>query len=118
MRPKEKTALPRYRVIHRETGETWEVEAPFADDARRVVGWNVGTCRVILAPDETDIEFEDSRVATQVDPPVLGKSIVCPECNITMTPKPDQELWWQCPACDLQYYEWENRFYRDDELVE
>ena len=31
--------MPRYRVIHRETGETWEVEASFAEDARQVVGW-------------------------------------------------------------------------------
>jgi hypothetical protein len=26
------------------------------------------------------------------------------------------ELWWQCPSCDLLYQEWENQYYRADEL--
>ena len=110
--------MPRYHVIHQLTSETWQVEAAFADDARRTVGWNVGSCRVVLAPEDEWIEFKNGRVAAQVIPPAVGKGIICPDCNITMTEKSDQECWWRCPACDLMYYELENRFYCEDDLVE
>ncbi len=38
--------MPRYRVIHRVTGEAYEVEAPFAQDACGRLGWMIGDCHV------------------------------------------------------------------------
>jgi len=40
--------MPRYRVRNRITGETYEVEAPFAQDACERVGWLIGNCHVEL----------------------------------------------------------------------
>jgi len=79
--------MPRYRVVHRQTGETWEVEASHPEDARQVVGWPVGVCTV------------------------------SPDCKVSMIETIGQgEFWWQCPSCDLFYQEWENRYYKADEL--
>lgn len=38
--------MPRYRVTHRETRETYEVEAPFAQVACERLGWLIGHCHV------------------------------------------------------------------------
>ena len=38
--------MPLYRVINRETGETQEVEAPFAQTACEALGWMIGNCYV------------------------------------------------------------------------
>ncbi len=40
--------MPRFRVIHRQAGETWEVEASYAENARQVIGWPLGICSIQL----------------------------------------------------------------------
>jgi len=40
--------MPRYRITHRPTGATAEVEAPFAQDACQLLGWLIGDCHVRL----------------------------------------------------------------------
>ena len=110
--------MPRYRVVHLDTGETWEVEAPFADDARRVVGWRIGACQITLLRNGPFAEIPHPKIAAQLLPPQPGHGHICPDCNVTLVEKPASEYWWYCPSCDLSYHEWENRFYRDDELWE
>ncbi len=38
--------MPRYRITNRITGDCYEVEAPFAADACKVLGWQIGDCHV------------------------------------------------------------------------
>lgn len=40
--------MPRYRVTNRVTGERFEVEAPYAQDACERLGWMIGNCHVKL----------------------------------------------------------------------
>jgi len=40
--------MPRYRVTNRATKESYEIEAPFAQDACRRLGWLIGFCHVAL----------------------------------------------------------------------
>ena len=40
--------MPRYRVTNRITKETFEVEAPFAQNACERLGWEIGNCHVKL----------------------------------------------------------------------
>jgi len=40
--------MPRYRITNRITRETFEVEAPFAQDACERLGWMIGDCHVRL----------------------------------------------------------------------
>ena len=40
--------MPRYRITNRVTGETAEVEAPYAQDACNRLGWMIGNCHVKL----------------------------------------------------------------------
>ena len=109
--------MPRYRVIHRYTGETWEVEASFAEDARQVVGWPMGVCKITLLREGPFEEIVPPKIAKQISPPNPGSSPICPDCKVSMLEATHQgELWWQCSSCDLLYQEWENRFYRTDEL--
>jgi hypothetical protein len=110
-------SMPRYRVIHRHTGETWEVEASFAEDARQVVGWPMGVCKVFLLREGPFAEIVPPQIAKQISPPNPGSSHICPDCKVSMLEATHQgEFWWQCPSCDLLYQEWENRFYQPDEL--
>ncbi len=109
--------MPRFRVVHRQTGEIWEVEASYADDARQVVGWSMGDCSIQLMLEGPFEEIEPPKIAKQVAPPNPGSSHICPECKVSMLEDAGQgEFWWQCPSCDLLYQEWENRFYRADDL--
>ena len=108
--------MPRYRVTHKISGETWEVEMPFSDDARRVVGWPVTDCWIVLMREGSYAEMPPPKVAVQIKPPEVGRAHICPDCNVTMMDKHDQEFLWQCPSCDLFYHEWENQFYKPDEL--
>jgi len=109
--------MPRYRVIHQQTGETWEVEASFAEDARQVVGWPVGICSIQLMLEGPFAEIDPPRIAKQISPPYPGSSHICPECQVSMLEASWQgDFWWQCPSCDLLYQEWENRFYQADDL--
>ena len=110
--------LARYRVVHLDTGETWEVEAPFADDARRVVGWRIGACQITLVREAPLAEIEYPKIAIQLSPPKAGHGHICPVCNVTLVEKPASEYWWHCPSCDLLYHEWEKQFYRDGEILE
>ncbi len=107
--------MSRYRVIHRDTGEIWEVEAPSADDARRVVGWALGTCRVILLPKGPYVSIQPPRVAVQVTPPIPGTGYICPDCRVTLA-RNENPTWWHCPSCELLYHAGEERYYREDEL--
>ena len=38
--------MPKYRVTNRITGEQFEVEAPYAQDACDQLGWTIGDCHV------------------------------------------------------------------------
>lgn len=40
--------MPRYRVRNRITGEVWQAEAPFAQDACERLGWMIGHCHAEL----------------------------------------------------------------------
>lgn len=40
--------MPRYRVTNRITNETYEIEAPYAQDACELLGWQIGNCYVKL----------------------------------------------------------------------
>lgn len=40
--------MPRYLVIHKVSGEAYEVEAPFAQEACRMCGWYIRDCYVKL----------------------------------------------------------------------
>ena len=40
--------MPSYRVTNRITKETYDVEAPFAQDACERLGWTIGDCYVEL----------------------------------------------------------------------
>jgi hypothetical protein len=109
--------MPRYRVVHRQTGETWEVESSFAEGARQVVGWPIEICDIYLLSEGPYAEIVPPQIAKQVAPPRPGKSHICPDCKVSMIEAMEQgEFWWQCPSCDLFYQEWENRFYRSDEI--
>jgi ribosomal protein L37AE/L43A len=109
--------MPRYRVVHQQTGETWEVESTNADKPREIIGWPAGDCKVKLVRQGPFAEIEPPKVAKQITPPKPGSSHICPDCTITMVENFDRgELWWQCPACDLLYHEWENQYYRADQL--
>ena len=108
--------MPRFRVVHQETGEAWEVEASFAEDARQVVGWPMGVCKVTLW-EGPFAEIIPPKIAKQVAPPKAGSSHICPDCCVSMLEVTGRgEFWWQCPNCDLLYQEWENRYYKGDDL--
>ena len=108
--------MPRYRVEHRITKETWEVEADYAEAARLAVGWRLGDCLVYLWTQEPFVVFEASRVAAQVTPPEPGMGHICLECNVTMYRDREQTLWWRCPSCELIYHELEKRYLREEEI--
>ena len=40
--------MPRYRVTNRVTKDAYEVEAPFAQTACDMLGWQIGNCHVQL----------------------------------------------------------------------
>ena len=107
--------MPRYRVVHRDTGEIWEVEAQSADDARRVIGWELGTCRVILLSKEPFADIKPPKVAAQITPPIPGTAYICRDCNVTLS-RSENRLWWFCPSCGLLYHSEEKQYYREDEL--
>ena len=107
----------RFRVIHRQSGETWEVKASSADNARLAVGWSQKECKVISLIDGPFAEIQPPKIAKQIKPPQPGTSHICPDCKVSMLEEEGQgEFWWRCPSCDLLYHEWENKFYRSDEL--
>lgn len=109
--------MPRYRVIHNQTGETWEVEASKPADACTVIGWPMGVCRVMLKLEGPFAEITPPKIAKQITPPNPGSSHICPECQVSLLEADGQgEFWWQCPSCDLLYQEWENRYYRQGDL--
>jgi hypothetical protein len=109
--------MPRYRVVHQQTGETWEVESSNANDAREIIGWSSGDCKIHLVRQGPFAEIEAPKVAKQIVPPKPGSSHICPDCTITMIENFDKgELWWQCPACDMLYHEWENQYFRADQV--
>jgi hypothetical protein len=109
--------MPRFRVVHRDTGETWEVEASGADLAREIVGWPKDVCEAILLLKGPFASIEPPNIAKQISPPAPGSSHICPECKVSLIEASVQgEFWWQCPSCDLLYQEWDNRYYRADEL--
>lgn len=107
--------MPRYQIVHRDTGETWEVEAPSAEQARLVIGWELGTCRIYLTRQDSDINLEPPKVAAQINPPTPGTGYICPVCHVTLN-RSENWLWWHCPSCDLLYHSEEKRFYHQDEL--
>jgi len=85
--------MPRYQVVHQAAGETWEVDAPIADDARDVVGWPKGVCSIQLMIDGPFVNFQPPKVAVQIKSPTPGLTPVCPECNMTMLDKIGDGLW-------------------------
>lgn len=109
--------MARFRVVHKTSGETWEVETGFSEDACQVVGWKVDDCRVSLLPEGPFVEIVPPKVAVQVIPPKLGFLPICPDCNVTMIEKDSQEFWWICPSCDLIYHELENQFFKEQDLL-
>lgn len=109
--------MKRFRVIHCQTGEIWEVEASDAENAREVIGWPEEVC--VASPFTTGpfAKIIPPKVATQIKPPRPSSSHVCPDCNVSLVEiKGRGEFWWQCPSCDLLYQEWENRYFHADEL--
>ena len=109
--------MARFLVVHLMTGEMWEVEAVTAEGAREVVGWPVDDCSVAELIEGPFAEIIPPQIAKQVSLPKLGSSHICPECEVSMIEFVGAgEFWWQCPSCDLLYQEWENRFYKSDEL--
>jgi len=108
--------MPRFRVIHRFSGETWEVEATCAENARQSVGWSVDVCRILMLVRPPYAEIIPPKVAIQITPPVSGSYQICPVCFVTMIERTDYEFWWQCPSCDRLYHEWENKFYEAGEI--
>ncbi len=108
--------MPRYRVIHRTSGEEWEVEAPFAENARLVVGWPMGLCRIVLLRDGPFANIVPPKVAVQISQPKTGRVHICPDCKVTMLEKIGEEFWWECPSCNQLYHEWENKLYSNDEI--
>jgi rubredoxin len=109
--------MARFLVVHQLTGERWEVEAVSAEGAREVVGWPVGDCSVAELLEGPFAEIIPPQIAKQVSLPKPGSSHICPECEVSMIEFVGAgEFWWQCPSCDLLYQEWENRFYKSDEL--
>jgi hypothetical protein len=108
--------MPRFRVTHNSSGETWEVDTEFSDDARQVVGWKLVDCRVFLLRDGPFSEIVPPKVAVQVAPPKPGTVPICPDCNATMLEKDGQEFWWTCSSCDLVYHEWDNQFFQAGDL--
>ena len=107
--------MPRYRVVHRDTGEIWEVEAQSGDDARRVIGWELGTCRVILLSTGPYTVIDAPKVAAQITPPIPGTGYICRDCNVTLS-RSENRLWWFCPSCELLYHSEEKQYYSEDEL--
>jgi len=108
--------MPRFRVIHRFSGETWEVETSCPEDARRVLGWSEEISRVLRLRRGPFADINPPKVAVQLIPPNPGSVHICPVCNVTMLEKTDQEFWWQCPSCDRLYHEWENMLYEAGEI--
>jgi len=111
-----RTTLPRFRVIHRISGETWDVEAACEDDARIAVGWNPDICKILTIQRGPLVEFKPPKVAVQIIPPQPGSTHICPTCIVTMQEINDQDFWWQCPSCDCLYHELDNKFYEAGEL--
>lgn len=108
--------MARYRVIHRDTGEVWEVEAASAEEARRAIGWRLGDCRVVRLEKGPFRQIEPPRVAVQITPPIPGTGYICPDCRVTLT-RSDRPEWWFCPSCELLFHAGEERYYREDELT-
>ena len=108
--------MVRFRVVHNTSGETWEVETGFPENACQVVGWNADDCHVVLLPEGPFAEITPPKVAVQLIPPQPGTIPICPDCNVTMIGKDHQELWWMCPSCDLTYHEWDNQFFQGEDL--
>ena len=108
--------MPRFRVIHKSTGEEWEVEAPSSGKAREIVGWIGNSSKVLMLQRGPFADIIPPKLAIQLFPPNPGFVPICPECDITMVEKCEQELWWVCPSCHQQYHEWENKFYINGEF--
>jgi hypothetical protein len=109
--------MARFQVVHQVTGETWEVETASIEDARMVVGWPVDICSVIELIEGPFAKITPPQIAKQVLLPKPGSSHICPECEVSMVESDGEgEFWWRCPSCDLLYQEWENRYYKSDEL--
>jgi len=109
--------MPRFRVEHLQSGEKWEVEISTSEEALEIVGWPAEVCRVYQLHEGPFADIEPPQIAKQISPPKPGRSHICPDCQVSMLEAKGQgELWWQCPSCDLLYQEWENQYYRADEL--
>jgi hypothetical protein len=107
--------MPRYRVVHRDSGEIWEVLADSSDDARRLIGWELGTCRVMLLTEPPFATIEAPKVAVQIRPPIPGTAYICRDCNVTLS-RSENRLWWFCPSCELLFHSEEKRYYRENDL--
>jgi hypothetical protein len=110
------TEMPRFRVRHNSSCEEWEVEAPDQDVARQVVGWPGEVCQIFMLGRGPFAEIKPPKVAVQVSPPLEGSVHVCPDCIVTMVEKTGEDFWWQCPACDQLYHEWDNAIYRSGDV--
>ena len=108
--------MPRFRVIHKSTSEEWEVEALKSIEAREIVGWTEEACKILKLQRGPFAEIIPPKLAIQLFPPNPGSIPICPECDVTMTEKVEQEFWWICPLCHQQYHEWENKFYINGEF--
>jgi len=57
--------MPRYKVKNQVTGDVYEVEAPYAQEACEKVGWHIGFCWVkcIREGPHTHLEQEPVKVS-------------------------------------------------------
>jgi hypothetical protein len=108
--------MPRFRVIHRCSGETWEVEAKSAEDALMVVGWPASVGEIWMLRRGPYAPITPPQVAVQLIPPDPGNTQVCPDCNVTMVEVKGRDYWWRCPSCDRWYHELENEMYDAGEI--
>lgn len=109
--------MPRFRVIHQLSGETWEVEADSAEEAYRVVGWPADVGKIFTIRRGPFATIPRPKVAVQLLPPQPGSAHICPVCNVTMVEVADRDFWWQCPSCNRWYHELENELYEDGEII-
>ena len=108
--------MPRFRVIHKISKETWEVDSSSIEEASKVVGWPNDVCRILGLMRGPYAEIIPPRIAVQVTPPNRGSCVICPYCNFTMVEVKEKDFWWRCSSCDRLYHEWDNEFYDDMEI--